>query len=517
MKLYQKFFHKYIIFVAALFFLLVIGSYYKDSSLSQPFIDEQYNFAIGKYLSKGEILYDDIITNHQPITHIFSALVQIVRDPNTTFSLLVNHRVAMAFWSGSWALLLIANFGTGAFLYVILYELTKSYMFGNLFLAEAMVVYPLSFLVGIVIYRKKLNKVSLIMLGVSIALVLFILGPVWPVLAFLVILIILRLKSYSKKDLLYPALGGLIIFFLVLKFTSVPGYLHNYLYINYAYTVPEYHKLYYQEPWMVTILKSFFTPVFAFTTSNTNPILWVIRLLSVSLVLSLVYLVKTRKTIQAFIVIVLLGLCNIRFIYPGSGSYEGFHLLPWYSVFLFVVITNALQQFRQNRNLLFRIFTVMIMVTALFVSARYAVDMFLNKKNLQEEYTINYSTHTDIGQIISIMKDPKDTLFTTPDNWLVYWQSNASHISKLFGYYPWMVSVPELHENFLETFTRTPPTFFYCENCSGLDLGQFLKSYKQVIKNGEKTNLYVLPYRIDNLTKKQREQLKFYGINKPQN
>lgn len=514
MKLYQKFFHRYIIFVAALIFLLGMGFYYKDTALSLPFVDEQYNFAIGKYLSKGEILYDDIITNHQPITHIFSALVQIIRDPNTTFSLLVNHRVAMAFWSGIWALLLIANFGTGVFLYVILYELTKSYMFGNLFLAESIVVYPLSFLAGIVIYHKKLNKSSLILLGISLVIVFFTLGPIWPALFFLAIMLAIQLKDRFNKDLLYIVFGSLTVILLVIKFSSLSGYIYNYLYLNYTYTVPAYHQLYYQESWIVTILKSFVTPMLAFATSNTNPILWVIRLLAVSLILSIIYLIRAGKIIQVLVIVVLLGLCNIRFIYPGSGSYGGFHLLPWYSVFLFVVVTIALQQFKRSRSLFFKFLTVMIMTATLFVSFKYALYNFSNKKDSQEDYSINYSTHTDIGQIVRIMKYPKDTLFTSPDAWLIYWQSDAPHISKLFGYYPWTSGVPEFHKKILETFTNNPPTFFYCDNCQGLDLGQFIMSYEQVIKNDEKTNLYVLPYRLDNLTKKQQEQLKFYGINR---
>lgn len=76
--------------IVTVLFLLVTGYFYRGLSLSFPFIDEQYNFAIGKYLTNGEILYDDIITNHQPVTHIFSALVQETRKPNTTFSLYEN-------------------------------------------------------------------------------------------------------------------------------------------------------------------------------------------------------------------------------------------------------------------------------------------------------------------------------------------------------------------------------------------------------------------------------------------
>lgn len=502
-----------IIFVVTAIFLLVMGFYYKGSALSSSFVDEQYNFAIGKYLLKGEILYDDIITNHQPITHIFSALVQKIRKPNTTFSLLMSHRIAVIIWSSIWALLLVAYFGMGGFLFVTLYELTKSYMFGNLFLAEAIVVYPLTFTVGIIIHNKPLNKFSITLLGILLTLAAFTLGPIWPALAFLGLLLLFRLRNNFKTKLPFLALGILVVILFVAKYTSLTGFIHDYLYLNSVYTVPQYHALYYQESWFLTIFKAFITPLFSFIQTDVTYILWIIRLLSVLLIINLYYLVRHAKLARAAVIIVLLALSNIRFVYPGIGSFLGFHLLPWYGVFIFIAITISLEQFKASSSYLFKAINALIIILAIAVSLNYAKDFFLAKKDLLKEHTTNYSTLTDIGQIIRIMKSPDDTIFTSPDAWLVYWQSDTRHLPKLFGYYAWMSGVPELHERILATFTKNPPTFFYCENCQGLDLGQFLKSYKQVIKNSSRTNLYVLPYRIDSLTKQQLEQLKFYGIN----
>lgn len=49
------------------------------------FVDEEYNLAIGKYITQNEVLYEDIITNHQPITDILSGLVQGLKTPPTFF------------------------------------------------------------------------------------------------------------------------------------------------------------------------------------------------------------------------------------------------------------------------------------------------------------------------------------------------------------------------------------------------------------------------------------------------
>ncbi len=502
-----------IIFAVTVLFLLAIGYFYRGTALSFPFVDEQYNFAIGKYLTRGEILYDDIVTNHQPITHIFSALVQEIKQPNTTFSLLTVHRSAIIIWSSVWALFLVLYFGMSSFLFVLIYGLTKSYRFGNLFFAEAIVVYPLTFSVGAIIQKKPLNKFSITLLGISLTLAVFTLGPIWPALAFLSLLLLFQLRNNFKAKLPFLAIGVLAVILFVLKYTSLTGFIHDYLYLNSVYTVPQYHAIYNQESWVITIFKAFITPLFSFVRTDATYILWIIRLMSLLLIVNLFYLVRQGKLTRALIIVVLLALSNIRFVYPGVGSFGGFHLLPWYGVFIFVTVSASLEQFKVSSNYLFKAINALIIILAIAVSLNYAKDLFLVKKDLPKEYTTNYSTLTDMGQIVKIMRGPTDTIFVSPDNWLVYWQADTSHLPKLFGYYAWMSGIPEFHERILKTFTTNPPTFFYCENCQGLDLGQYLKSYRQVIKNSGKTHLFALPSRLDNLTGLQKEQLKFYGIN----
>lgn len=501
-----------IILAITVLFLIVTGYFYRGTSLSFPFIDEQYNFAIGKYLNNGEILYDDIITNHQPVTHIFSALVQKIKKPNTTFSLLSAQRTAIIIWSSVWALLLVFYFGMSGFLFVIIYELTKSYMFGNLFLAEAIIVYPFTFAVGWIIQKRPLNKSALVFLGFCLALAALTLGPIWPALAFLGVLLLTRLRNNFKTKLPFLVVGILVVLLFVGKYTSFTGFIHDYLYLNSVYTVPQYHASYYRESWLLTIFKALITPLFSFISKDATYILWVIRLLSFLLIFNLTYLIRQGKLVKAAIIVVLLALANIRFVYPGLGSFGGFHLLPWYSVFIFVTIAICLEQFKKFSYFL-KALNALVLIVTIAVCFNYAKEAFSVKRDLSKEYTTNYSTITDLGQIVKIMANPKDTVLASPDNWLIYWQADTAHLPKLFGYYAWLSGIPEFHNKILDAFIKDPPTFFYCENCLGLDLGQFLKAYKQITKNGKYTNLYVLPSRMDNLTKQQTEQLKFYEVN----
>lgn len=459
----------------ALLFLLTTGYFYTKNAFSFHFVDEEYNFAIGKYLLKNEVLYKDIITNHQLITHIASSFVQDYSKPNSIFLLVSRHRTAIAAWSLIWSVFFVLFFGVSALFFVFCYELTKSYLFGNLFLAETIVVYPFLFLVGLIIYDKHLsNPLELIFTGICISLCLFLLGPIWPAVAFVALLLLYRQKNHLIKTLTCIFLGILIIILALWKYVSFPKYLYWYLYTNLIFTVPSYHG---NEPWVLTILKSFMSPVISFIIFDDTPMLWLIRIFSLLLIINLVILRKFRFVL---IVITLLGLGNIRFVLPGSGHYSGFHMLPWFGALVFIASALSLQQIKQNIPVMLKITNILLIIFAIVFSLNYAKPVLLEKRDAQKDYLINYSTYTDRGEIIRIMKDPTDTLFVSHDSWLVYWQSDTNHLPKLFGYYSWMSGIPKLHNAVLEEFTKRPPTYFYCDDCKGLDLEQFLDQYTRV-------------------------------------
>lgn len=505
----MKFIDKKLAIVAfvTFLFLLTTGYFYTKNAFSVHFVDEEYNFAIGKYLLKNEVLYKDIITNHQPITHIASSFVQDYSKPNSIFLLVNRHRTAIAVWSLVWSVLFVLFFGASVLFFIFCYELTKSYLFGNLFLAETIVVYPFLFLIGLIIYQKKLSHPLLLtFLGICISLCLFLLGPIWPAVAFLTLSLLYRQRNHLIKTLIFMFLGLFIIILALWKYVSFPGYLYWYLYTNFIYTIPSYHG---NEPWVLTILKSFMSPVISFVTFDNTPMLWLIRIFSLLLIINLVIFRKFRLVL---IVTTLLGLSNIRFVPPGSGHYSGFHMLPWFGALVFITSTLALQQFKQNIPAAFKLTNVLLIIFAVVFSLNYAKPVLLEKRDSQKDYLINYSTYTDRGEIIRIMRDPKDTLFVSHDSWLIYWQSDTNHVPTLFGYYAWMSSVPKLHAAVLEKFSKNPPTFFYCDDCKGLDLEQFLPRYTNIKKNKIPTDLYVISNKIKNLSKSQKEQLKFYDV-----
>lgn len=487
------------------FFFIISGYLYQDNIFATRFVDEEYNLAIGKYLTQNEILYKDIITNHQPITHILSSSVQRLRTPNNVYSLILWHREFVFLWSFFWATILVLRFGWKGFFFVIIYELTKSNLFGNLFLAEAISVYPLIFLIGqILIQKRQWMSWEIITAGFSLSFLSLCLGPLWPTLGFLLVLLLYHQRDKIKSTLFYLLAGSLCVILPILKFISVYGYLKIYLLFNLIYTVPSQTNTYYPEGWYLTIFKALFSPILSFTNNDTDPFIWVIRTLSLLFIISLIFLIHHRKYFQSMIYFFLLGLTNLRFIDPAIDSYMRFHLLPWYGSLIFITLLLFTDKIKG-------IYILLVSYTFIFTLIYMKSDIAIIR-NPQKDFEINFSTHQNRGNVIKILSDANDTLFVSPDAWLVYWQSDANHIPGLFGYYAWMAGIPEIHQKIFTSFEKTPPTFFYCENCKGLDLEKYLAKYRQLHSNEGLSMLYILEEKIPKLTARQTEQLKFYGF-----
>lgn len=496
-----------LIFIIFLGFYFSFGFFYKSHLLSSRFVDEEYNFAIGKYLLKNEILYKDILTNHQPLTHILSALVQNISKPDNTFFMVKYHRLFILIWSFAWSTLLVYYFGLAALIFIIFYTLTNSFIFGNLFLAEAIIVYPLCFLTGLILYKKTYLSISELLLGsLSLSLSGFLFGPVLPLLFFLIFLIIFKDKANFRKKIFFMLLGGIPIIILVLKFSSIPGYINYYFYTNLVYTIPQYHSSYYNEPWILTISKSLITPVLGLLASGFNTTLTVIKFFSIALLMNLGYLIFTKRLKESLIIFTLLALANLRFVYPGNEHYAaGF--LPWYSLFIFICCFLFMKILHSKGIFLLKIINISIFTLTFILTLKNILPALMAKGDISLNYQTNYSTQSDRAEIIKLLKDKNDTLFTSPDNWIVYWGSDINHLPQLFGYYPWLSGITEVHQNILNQFENNPPAFFYCENCKGLDLEKYLYKYHNLKIDGKDTYLYILRSKIESLSNMEKDKL----------
>src|SRR3990167_7756989 len=479
---------RYLIFCLVFALLAITAPAYKNIIFSTKFVDEEYNFAIGKYLTRGEILYGDIITNHQPITHLLSGFLQYKQKPGTTKDLINTQRTAIANWSAIWSIILVFYFGLAGLIFSFIFELTRNHLYGNLFLAETITAYPLAFLIGLALFRKEpLKAFELFLSGALLAFLALTLGPTWPAIIFLAFIFLIKQFKDSgfKKSLALGLSGFLLIFLLILPFVNVPGYFRYYIFGNLENTIP--HAA---EYWIPTLIKSFVSPALVFVIKEPTDNLRLIQALSVILILSLAF---KKKFSFAAAIFIILGLLNLRFVNPGDGYSRGFHLLPWYSVLVFISSLLFVGQLKSKSPNIIKVISIGALIVAIFFSLKSAKLTLFTKKDAERDYTVFYSTHTKIGESIKGFKKHGDTLFVFPDAWLVYWQSYTGHLPGLFGYYTWMSGIPELKKAVNQAFTKFPPTFFYCEGCQYTDLNQYLYKYKEAKGYENKQNLLVLP------------------------
>src|SRR3989344_780100 len=139
---------------AFLLFLLLplwvfLRGIYRDRIGAFGCFDDCFNYMAGHFLLAGKRLYTDIFFNHQPLPAYISAIIQWVSKPEGIYLLIHQHRMFLVYFSIFMNVLLVLRFGLVVFGFSVLYETTKGYVFGERFLAEALIVYPLVYLLGL--------------------------------------------------------------------------------------------------------------------------------------------------------------------------------------------------------------------------------------------------------------------------------------------------------------------------------------------------------------------------------
>lgn len=505
---------KFILLILTLVLLFVSSKAYQNQALSFHFVDEEDNIVLGSYLLKGEKLYSDLFSHHQPLAYTFSAGIQKATDANTLFLLIKRHREAVIIWSVFWSVFLVLRFGLPLFITVLIYEPLKIFLLGNLFLSESLVVYPLVYLISWVLtVHKHLYKLEIPLIGFCLSLCFFLLSPLWPLLLFLSSLIIIKLRRSKIGNFWWLGIliGAILPIGLTLNFVSLPDYFYNAFYINFNYYIPITSK----DSWIITALNAFSSPLLAFTNfQNNNATLQVIRILSVALLLNCLFLIKQNNWRLLMMIVLFLGLANIRFVSPGAEGYSGFHIIPWFMTVIVLTSISTLLIWKQTPRSLFKIPVLVLLMVLITVVFRESTQTLLAPRDKNLDFYINYSRQADFGQAIKIMKDENETLFIAPDEWLIYWQADISHFTKMVNYYAWMSQVPPIKEPLHTNFRNNPPTYFYCDHCQYgyFGLEEFFYNYQKIKKDGQETNLMVLKKKVVRLSSDQLRQLLFYNF-----
>ncbi len=490
-------------------FLIVTSLSYRNKVFSPHFVDEEDNIVLGKYLLQNEKLYKDLFSHHQPLAYITSASIQKLTNPNSIYLLIKRHRDFIIFWSFTWSVLILLRFGLLGAFFIIPFELLKFYLFGNLFLSESLAVYPFVYLIGITFNTKKFNKLELILVGFCFALVALLLSALWLALLLIGVVFLVR-KKVTVNNFLWVFVGILPLAVVSFYFISLPDYFHNAFYINFAYYIPTTQY----EPLLVSFIRGFETPfIYFFSEVKGSQILQVTQLICILLIFNGLLLVRAKRFIEILLIFSILGLSNARFTQGGMQYYSGFHTLPWQAALILLANYTTIVVWKKYKHLFIRSTLVFFTILVLSLSIVTARDGLFIHHDINKDFYINYSRQFSFGEGVRIMKSPTDNLMVVPDEWLIYWQGDVKHATKMLNYYAWMSDVPGLKAIIEDDFKQHPPTFFYCD-CIGSYYGleKYWGLYQPIKKDGQVTKLMVLKSKLKSLTQEQQNQLKYHNF-----
>jgi len=507
MKKIINFIFKYRLHLLALLFifLIFVAKAYLKHIFYLDFGDEDDNFLLGKYLLSGKKLYADMFSQHQPMAYIFSAGLQLITHPQNILLLVKRHREFMIVWSAAWTICLTFRYGSPLLLTVMIFELSKIYLLGGLFLAESLVVYPLIYIASYLYTKNKIYiSLELLFISLLIPFVIFNLLPLWPLLAFLYLYLLFKAKNKVKVGIVL-VLGFLSVALMVSRFVSIKDYLYDTIFINYKYYLPQTKDFSGQ----FSPIKAFIAPLIALFDTKNTPLLWIIKSVLLLLIINLFLLLRNKKYKVVIFTILILGLASIRYVEPDQLMYRVFHMLPWYSLLILITFLLTLKNYKELKDPKYKIGLIGIVLLIFIVTFYQAkVDLF-NKTDTATDYYIHFSSHEDYSAAIKILGNSNNSLFVVQSENYLYWSTDVKQYSRHTAFATYMEKVPSIADDLIRRFQTDPPTFLWLDDNKSMFL-KYIDHYKVLKKDNYPTKLYINFKKIPQITKDQLEKLKFY-------
>lgn len=478
-------------------------------SLSFHFVDEEDHITIGRYTNRGFNLYQDIQSNHQPLVYFGSALLQRTLKPENIFMLVRRHRQVMFFYGLLWSIIIFWRFRSVGLIFVAFFEFLKYWLLGNLWLMESFAVYPAVYLFGSLL-ENWINKVKLktpewLFLGLCSFLVIFNLVPLWPWLAtiWLIFLIKNRLKVFWAAGSL--AIITTIFFSATYSFSM---WFKRTIYNNFVYAVPSLSPFH----GIVDYLKMVFFPFLAFFTLNSLQAKFISFFFTAWLV-CLIYLIikKDRRAIKIGLIYLLLMLANNRILSPASVYYEGFHLLPWmgFLIFTFAFCLKTME---------YKFWPVWLILAIILMSNKNVPIWWKTDPNY--EYYVNYSPFDDFNFALKTINKSgqKLAISVLTNETLIQWRTLLDPATKQIVSYAWENLIPELKEDRDRVFSLdnpSPPEFIY----GSLQEQLVETKYRPLYRYGKATELFIRKDIFDKISPDEWDSLETRGfeptINEP--
>jgi hypothetical protein len=492
-------------------FVILIPVYYILYKLYIPKVsafgcfDDCFNYVGGYFLGKGKQLYSQIYFNHMPLMAYLSYLVQHYGNPINIYALLLQHRQFLLVFGFIFNVFLCWRFGITGLAYTLIYEFSKFYVFGDRFLAESFIVYPLVYLTGLGLHtmlKKRVYDWEIVLAAICLWFVVFMREPYVPVAVFLFGLFI-RPVFFKKISLI--ALGVFLTLSAgLLALFPVRDFVYNVITLNVERGLSS--ELQAGNFFGSGIIKSFFYPVYLLIAGKWNDFRIQLIILSIVLGFSAVVWVKTKKNLRVLgFLFIALGLANLRPTAPGLQYFEAFHEINWYGVFLFSSLYLLYESMRGARKrYIFFIITGCLVAYVLF-SPRSFIYQHVDQ---QTEFITNYGNYLQISEIIKAITTPQQTLFTNGADEFLYLASDRNSSYPYSFYYPTQFK-DKYYTAATNMFSRNPPDIVY-DFCSPeapvhpYIPAQFLNLYTQWYSEGKPTCLYMKKSLVPGLTQRQR-------------
>lgn len=415
--------------------------------------DDCNNFMGGYFLLQGKHIFSDFFFNHQPFAAFISYIIQSITHPQNIYELVLRHRQFVLLFSLIANALLIIRFRTPAGIFIVIYELSKFYLFGDRFLAEGMIVYTLVYLAGLAMFKfsnHRLLAIDYLLFPIAAWFVIFMREPYIPISLVLLVIILFDKKINRTLSL------GLFILLLIATLLSfnLKEYFFNVVTVNYLAVLPSDITT---NMFGNRFIQAFFYPIYIFFYGKWNILRQLLVFIDIIFLVNMLVLIKNKSYRTAIIIFLILGLANIRVVLPGSMFYEAFHMLIWFALFIF---TTAFLVFLNNKRKFLFYGSIAILFIALFSFISSKSYFTAENYNQQAQFLEYFGEDLQIGEVVRGLSKPGDTLFLDASDDLIYWQAKIPSPYKYTWYTSAMPAFAKYADARIEMFKVNAPTFY---------------------------------------------------------
>lgn len=431
-----------------------------------------------------------------------SYAIQFFSKPINLYELILRHRQFVIIFGFLANLILLLRFRFKIIGVIILFELSKFYLFGDRFLAEGLLVYPILYFAGVIweiSTKKKIYVLDYMVCAFFSWLIIFTREPYIPL---SIVLFWLLLMGKAKKTVKICAITFFIFLSgVTLLLHNIPDLIYNVYTVNITLIQSESQSTHILG---FGIIKAFLYPLFIPFTSMSSVMGHIlITLALLFLIETLFFLYKKRYGLVA-VVWIILGMANLRPVVPGKEFYDSFHMIIWYGLFLFFSFSFIFEIKIRKVYWLGLMSLTLLPVLFLFSPNSYLRD----KPDIHTSLIVNYGGPLHVGNVIRILAKPNDTLFLDGFDDIIYVVADKQSDYPFSWYTSLMPNYSVYTDTRIAMFHKHPPDFYYgsCtkDDRAQLILPDFVKhQYIRLTDTGKPTCLWISTSKLPSITADQ--------------